>query len=85
MTADEKLDLMLKYMKSARHWAIVRGVVSVIFFLIFIVFPAVGGVYLYRYFKTVDLSALKNIQAQFEDFKNFGAEFERLTGTLQGR
>lgn len=77
MTSDEKLDLLLKYAKSARRWAMARSVVSMLFFIIFVVLPIIGSVYLFRYFQNIDWSALQNVQGQFEAFKNFGAEFSQ--------
>ena len=51
-TLEEKLDLILKYQKSARRWAIFRGLISFIFFLVFIVLPIIGTIYLVDYIKS---------------------------------
>lgn len=66
LTLDEKLDLILKYQKSAKNWAIVRAVVSISVFVVFVVLPIVGGVYLFKYVQSnVDF---EKIQAQYGDF-----------------
>ncbi|MFH1012287.1 MAG: hypothetical protein V1760_00925 [Candidatus Peregrinibacteria bacterium] len=72
LSTEEKLDLILKYTKGARRWAVLRGVISLLVFIIFVVLPLIGGIYLYQYVKNIDLDKLQNIQAQFEEFKNLG-------------
>ncbi|MBN1258387.1 hypothetical protein JXA05_01380 [Candidatus Peregrinibacteria bacterium] len=52
LTTNEKIDLILKYQKSARRWAVFHGIISFIFFLVFIVLPVVGTFYLFDYIKS---------------------------------
>ena len=55
----EKLDQILAYQRSQRHWAIFRSVINTLLFLIFVVFPIVGGYYLIRGFASqVDFTKL---------------------------
>lgn len=63
-----KIDKMLKYQGQVRHLAIVRGVISFIFFLVFIVLPIVGSFYLFRYFR--DSVDLNQISSQYQEFYN---------------
>jgi hypothetical protein len=44
LSSDEKLDLILKYQKSQRFWSIVRAIVSLSVFIVFIVIPIVWTV-----------------------------------------
>ena len=71
LTAEQKIDYIYHYAKYAYHWSIFRGIISFLLFLIFVVLPVIGGVYLYRYAKNFDFSAFQNIQSQFQEFKNF--------------
>ena len=34
MTMEEKVDLLLKYHKSAHRWAMIGGIIKIIFFLV---------------------------------------------------
>ena len=82
MTSEEKLDLILKYTKRAHHWNVFKGVISFLFFLIFVVLPLVGGFYFFNYLKdNVDWSKWKDVQGQFESFKNF--DFKNLGAMLE--
>ena len=63
---DEKLDKIIKYQKRVAHMAVFRGVISFIFFLVFIVVPAIGGYYLVKYVK--DSGAYSRITTQYQDF-----------------
>lgn len=77
LTSDEKIDFIFRYCRRTYHWAVFRGVISFLFFLIFVVLPVVGGVFAYKYFKTIDWSKFGNIQAQFEEFQDFGSTFQK--------
>ncbi|PIZ72822.1 hypothetical protein COY07_02875 [Candidatus Peregrinibacteria bacterium CG_4_10_14_0_2_um_filter_43_11] len=72
LTSEEKLDQILKYQKRTYRWAVFRGVVSLLFFLIFIILPIIGGLYLADYLKNdMDWSKINEMKAQFENFQNF--------------
>ncbi len=63
---EEKVDKVLKYQKTVRHLAIVRAIISFIFFLVFIIFPIVGGFYLFRFVNdNVDFS---QVSGQYKEF-----------------
>ena len=47
LTLEEKVDLLLKYQKQARFWAAIRGIMSFLVFMIFIVLPIVATVYIW--------------------------------------
>lgn len=63
---EEKLDLVLKYQKSVRRIAIFRGIISFIFFVVFIILPIIGSVYFVKYInQKVDFT---KISSQYKDF-----------------
>ncbi|MFH0820510.1 MAG: hypothetical protein V1908_01925 [Candidatus Peregrinibacteria bacterium] len=82
LTSEEKLDYIYRYAKRAYHWSIFRGIISFLLFMIFVVLPIIGSVYLYKYLKNFDMSAFKNIQSQFQEFKNF--DLNQLSKILGG-
>gem|GEM_PF-6817816 len=82
LTSEEKIDWLYRYARRTYHWAVFRGIISFFFFLVFVVLPVIGSVYLYRYAKNFDFSSLKNIQSQFEEFKSF--DFSQLGQLLGG-
>ena len=67
---EEKIDKILKYQKRAARAAIFRGVISFIFFLVFIVLPIIGGFYLAEYIK-------KNV-----DLDKITSQYKELTETV---
>ena len=86
LTTDQKIDLILKYAKSERHWAIFRGVISALFFFIFVVLPIIGSFYLVDYAKNnVNWSEWdKNIQQMKNQFKNLQSLNLQMGGQLSG-
>lgn len=70
-TLEEKIDLILSYHRTMKKWAMVRGVISILLFLIFIVLPIIGGFYVYERVKSVDFSKLNNQYQDFQDSVNF--------------
>ena len=66
----EKIDKILVYQKRATRIAIFRGVISFIFFLIFIVLPIIGGFYLFQYLK-------ENV-----DFKKISDQYQEIYETI---
>lgn len=63
---EEKIDKMLKYQKTVRTIAIIRGVFSFIFFMVFIVLPIIGSFYLFRFLRdNVDLGQISGQYAEF--------------------
>jgi len=59
LTTDDKLDLIIKYHKTAARWAMVRTIISVLFVFIFVVLPIIGTFYLIDILKnSVDFTAL---------------------------
>jgi len=68
LSIEEKVDKILKYTKAARRWSIVRGIISIIFLLVFIVGPVIGGVYLFRWINTqIDFEEVGNQYTEFQD------------------
>ncbi|MBU1017446.1 hypothetical protein KKA33_00265 [Patescibacteria group bacterium] len=63
---EAKLDQILKYQKTARALAIFRGIISFVFFLIFIVLPIVGGVYFFKYIR--ESGAIEQLIGQYREF-----------------
>jgi hypothetical protein len=64
---DAKLDRIIKYQKTVRGIAIFRGIISFIFFLVFIVLPIVGGFYLFQYIRAnIDFD---KIGSQYTEFR----------------
>lgn len=61
---DEKLDRILKYQRTVRHLAVFRGFISFVFFLVFIVLPIIGSVYMFRFIQ-------ENI-----DFEKIGGQYK---------
>jgi hypothetical protein len=60
LTLEQKVDLLLKYQRSARFWGRVNFIIKMILFIVFIVLPAVWSYYL---LKSMDIPALwQNIQ-----------------------
>lgn len=63
---EAKIDKMLKYQKTVRTIAIIRGIFSFIFFMVFIVLPIVGSFYLFRFLQdNVDLSKISGQYVEF--------------------
>ncbi|QQR83119.1 hypothetical protein IPJ72_04895 [Candidatus Peregrinibacteria bacterium] len=85
MTTDEKLDLLIKYQRSARHWAAFRGIMSFLVFFIFIVLPLIASFYLVDYIRqNVDLDAMKvQYQEALSGFGSLKENSDRLNG-LEG-
>ncbi len=76
-TLEEKIDQILKYQKSAQRWAMMRGITSFLFFLIFVILPAIASFYLVGYLqKNVDWSKFGDMKAQFEQLQNMSSEFK---------
>lgn len=79
---DEKLDQILKYVKKAHHAAVFRAVMSFIFFLVFIVLPIVGGIYLADWIKeNIDFTA---ITEQYTDINNKYLKLNQGLDNLEG-
>lgn len=75
LSNDEKIDWLYHYARRTYHWAVFRGVISFLIFLVFVVLPLIGGVFVFRYFKN-DFD-WGNLQSQFQDFKSFGESFKQ--------
>jgi hypothetical protein len=75
LTLEEKVDLLLKYHKSARFWGRVRFITGLILFIVLIVLPIVWSVMFLRSF-------LENVDVQqfMENIKTVG----NLGGSLEG-
>lgn len=63
---EEKMDQILKYQKTVRRLAIFRGIISFIFFIVFIVLPIVGSFYLFQFLKSSDV--LDKVSGQYKEF-----------------
>lgn len=48
LTLEQKVDLLLKYQKSARFWGRVRSIISLILFIVFIVIPIAWSIMFLR-------------------------------------
>jgi hypothetical protein len=55
---EAKLDQILEHQKSQHHWAIVRGAISFILFILLVVLPVIGMVQLYKYMEQFDYSQI---------------------------
>ena len=57
MTLEEKVDKILAYQKSMKNWQIVRTIMSLVIFIIFVVIPIMGAFWVADYIKnTVDFN-----------------------------
>jgi hypothetical protein len=45
---ETKIDQLLEYQKSAHRWAVIKGVVNFILFMVLVVFPIVGLYFFFR-------------------------------------
>jgi hypothetical protein len=73
LSLEEKVDLLLKYQRSARFWGRVRFVINLILFIVLIVLPIVWSIMLIRSFLAgVDMNQL------MENIKSLG----NLSGSL---
>ena len=80
LKSEDKLDLILKYMKSAKRWRMVSAFFSFIFFLIFIVLPLVSLLYLGSYLKSnVDIAG---IMGQIEEVKSQAGVLDEISDLL---
>ena len=81
LSTDEKLDLILKYTKSARRWRMVSAFISFIFLLVFIILPLIGIFIGYQYLKeNVDVA---EIQQKIEEVKSRAGEIGELSDMLK--
>ncbi len=71
---DEKLDRIIKYQRRVAHMAVFRGIISFIFFLVFIVIPIIGSYYLVRYVSESD--DYKNIVNQYQEFYEMAGDIK---------
>ncbi|MBI5411569.1 hypothetical protein HZA43_00145 [Candidatus Peregrinibacteria bacterium] len=88
LTNDQKIDMILKYARSERRWAIFRGVISFIFFLVFIVMPVIGGFFLMDYAqKNVNWTewekSIDQMKKQFKDLQNLGFQTGQFGADIQ--
>ena len=84
-----KIDKIMKYQRTVRGIAIFRGIISFIFFLVFIVLPIAGGVYFFKYIQSSGLiDQLSGQYADFyqtiEGFKDTAGQVGDLGGMLDG-
>lgn len=75
-----KIDKIMKYQKTVRGIAIFRGIISFIFFLIFIVLPIVGGVYFFKFIQTSGL--IDQLSGQYTDFYQVLDNFKNTAGQV---
>lgn len=68
---NEKVDQILKYQKHVRRVAIARFIFSFIFFMVFVVLPIMGSVYLFKYInEKIDVNQAKDQFFEFQDSIN---------------
>lgn len=80
ISLEEKIDKVLKYQKFVRGIAIFRGIISFIFFLVFIVLPIIGGFYLFQYLREhVDFD---KIGSQYIEFRETLDELKEKSGQV---
>lgn len=79
---NEKIEEILKYQKHTRRVAIVRFIFSLIFFIIFVVLPILGSVYLFQYInEKIDVDAAKQQFFEFqESIENLNQKSKQLDG-----
>ena len=63
---EEKIDKILAYQKHMRRIAIFRGVLSFLFFFVFVIAPIIGGVYLVKYFN--EKIGVEKVRSQYQDY-----------------
>lgn len=63
---EEKIDQILKYQKHVRRLAIFRGIISFIFFFVFIILPIIGGLYLVKVFN--EKIGVEKVRSQYQDY-----------------
>ena len=90
---NEKLDKILKYQRSVRRMAILRGFMSFCIFMIFVVAPLVGGWYFLKNVNFEEVKkqftgaqeALKNISGEAGAFKGLSLDgiMKDLTGKTE--
>ena len=75
LTLEEKVDLLLKYQKSARFWGRVRFIISLILFIVLVVLPIAWSIIFIR-------SLLEGVDMEqfVENIKTVG----NLGGALEG-
>ena len=77
----EKLDQILTYQKNAHRWAIIKGVINFILFMVLIVLPIVGLYLAFRSFASqVDFGKLASQYNQATQLLN---EVNSMQGQLQ--
>jgi len=60
---EEKIDEILKYQKSAYRWAVFRAVISLLFFLLFVLLPIIATVMFIQSFDFAEITnGLQNAQ-----------------------
>ncbi len=86
---EAKVDKILDYQKGAYHWAVVRGVIDFLIFMVFVIIPIVGSFYLYKYIATeVDFGKLSDQYGQVTkglnqiDSMNTGGGMPNITDLL---
>lgn len=74
---EQKLDQILAYQKSARRWTMIRGIISLFFFIVFVVIPLIASFYLLDHLqKNVDWGKFGDMKSQFEQLQKMSSEFK---------
>jgi len=80
LNTDEKIDLLLEYQKKTKRYNLIRMIFSILVFLIVVILPVIGIVWLGDYIKeTLGLNpndfknSLENFQQNLEKVDQMGA------------
>jgi len=76
---EEKVDEILAYQKKAAHWAMVRTVLSLIFFFLFVILPIVLSYYLIDYIQ----GSLPQLQQAFGGAEQSAGQLNKITEMLK--
>ncbi len=73
LSTDEKIDLLLDYQKKIKRYNLIRMIFSILVFLIVVVLPVIGFVWLSDYFKEelgLDPNEFRESLEQFQENMN---------------
>jgi len=75
---EEKINEILRYQKGAYKWAVFRGVISLVFFIFFVLLPIVATII---FMKSFDFSEMAN---GLQNAQNVSGQMDQLSELLNG-
>ncbi len=66
MSLEDKVDLLLKYQKSARRWAMIGGIIKLVIFFVIFVLPVLWAISFFR--DLLSSAAFQNVQSGLGQF-----------------